>query len=64
MAINCGKTEILVVPHGRDESKDVFLMNEDGEIIKSLSQVKILGIRFNAANNMNAHVSNLSSSIG
>ena len=62
LAINCPKTEIMMVPYGDEEITDVFIMNDDGEIIKSLPQVKILGDRFNSFNYLNAHMLTLSSS--
>ena len=64
LAINCPKTEILFVPFNKDEDACVYIMNEDGEVIESSGQVKILGVRFNSSNNLNAHVSALSSSVG
>ena len=55
LSINCSKTEILSVPYGYEESPEVVLLTEDGEFVKSKSDVKILGIRFNSSNNMSNH---------
>ena len=64
LSINSSKTELLSVPYGNEENPNVFVMTQEGNIIKSSKQVKILGIRFNESNNMNAHVSSILSSIG
>ena len=64
LAINASETEILKVPYGNKELQDVFLMMEDGDLIQSKSQVKILGIKFNASNDMSTHVTTLASRVG
>ena len=64
LSINSSKTELLSVPYGNEENPDVFVMTQEGNIIKSSKQVKILGICFNESNNINAHVSSILSSIG
>ena len=39
-------------------------MTDAGEIIKSKNQVNILGVKFNAANDMSSHVSSIASCVG
>ena len=64
LSINCSKTEILYVPFNNEETTEVYLMLEDGEFITSKSQVKILRVRFNAANDMSSHLSAVASCVG
>ena len=64
LAVKESKTVILMVPYGLDESPVVMLMNKDGKLVRSKSQVKILGIRFNSYNNMNTHLSATASAVG
>ena len=64
LAINCAKTEVLSVPYKPEESEDIVLMSHDGEYIVSKQEVKILGIHFNASNNMSTHISKTASRVG
>ena len=64
LAINATKTEILFVPAGNEDNEEVYLMTEEGEVIKSKKVVKILGVKFNSNHNMNSHISALASTVG
>ena len=64
LAINTLKTDLMLVPPKPEEQKDVYLMTDDRKMIKSVKQVKILGIKFNSLNNMQSHVASLASSVG
>ena len=56
LSINCSKTEILLVPYGGKDDTKLYIITKDGEKIESKNEVKLLGIKFNAANNMSSFV--------
>ena len=63
LAINQGKTESLLVKKTNDDG-ELYLMSEEGEILKSKKTIKILGVKFNERNNLENYISHISMKIG
>ena len=48
LAINERKTELMIVPPRNEDDKEAYIMTDEGDIITSVNQVKILGVIFNS----------------
>ena len=64
LSVNETKTEILIIPPKTEEVPEAFIMTENGDVMKSQNQVKILGVISNLNNNMHSHLNSIASRIG
>ena len=64
LAINPGKTDLIIVPPKNEEQPEAYIMTHKGKIIASVKNIKILGVHFNSSNNMESHMLSVASRIG